>query len=175
MGAILTLSFRPLLWPRPCRPEHPDHQPGRHTATAPDDGFSLIELVVVIAVMAVLSVGAVLATGARPGPGDAQRFQLAFEQARDLAVLSGRTRGLAVTPAGLQRALPDQGGWQTVGQVQRWRSRPTLTVPDRLDTRSRAPQLIFLPDGRSSAFALVFRGGARCESDGWTGLICTSG
>ena len=138
-------------------------------------GFSLIELLVVIALLSVLSLGAVMAAGPRPGAGDPERFRLAFERERDLAVLGGRSAGLFVTLKGVQRAVPGNGAWQADGGELPWRTRAVLTVTARLDNRPGAPQLIFLPDGRSSAFALVFGGGARCESDGWTGLRCDPG
>lgn len=147
---------------------------GRTSCT---DGFSLIELMVVIAILATLSVGAVIAATPRSAGArsDVAQFQQAFERSRDMAVLGARKRGLFITAKGVQEAAYANASWVAKGRVTRWGRAAILTLSPGSQPRGDAPQLIFLPDGQTSAFVLVFRGGGRCESDGWTGLKCAAG
>lgn len=154
----------------------PAIEPDRASAPAAEVGFTLIELLVCVAILAVLAVAASLALprGSSPGSRDRALFQTQFEAARQLAVSGGQSRGLKITPQGLQLVQRGPEGWQDPGRLQRWQGRAGFarrgTVP-----APGAPQILFLANGRTSAFRLSFADGSACESDGWTGLRCSGG
>ena len=79
----------------------------------PRNGFTLVELIVVIAVMALLT-GAVVLTVASPaGASDsATRFAGRLAAARDQAVLSGRPISAWVSPSGYGFDQLRAGRWQ---------------------------------------------------------------
>lgn len=138
-------------------------------------GFSLIELLVVIAVLSVLSVGAVLATG-RGGDAareavDMARFQDSFTVMQALAVQGREIRGLEVKGKGLRRARPGPEGWVFSDNIQPWRGRVAYAGQGEA-FEPDAPDIRFLPDGRTSVFSISFATGGRCASDGITGLTC---
>ena len=153
---------------------------------APDPGaagFSLIELLVAIAILSVLTVGAVLTTGQRdraPHP-DMARFQSSFAQMQALAIAGRQARGLKLSPEGLhlaqvtpenltpQNLTPEK--WVISEGVQRWRGRVSFQGMDGFLDRQE-PDIILLPNGRGTAFTIAFATGGRCQSDGWTGLTC---
>jgi len=146
-------------------------------------GFSLLELVVVVAVLAVLAVGVSLGAGLGTGPGrsgagnrgDLATFQQAYDQARSLAIHGAARRGLRITPQGRQVALWQGGDWQVSDQLQRWRGQVSyLARGPQAQTSPEAPNLLFLPNGQTSAFDIQFDG-THCRSDGWTGLTCDAG
>lgn len=139
-------------------------------------GFTLIELLVCVAILAVLAVAASLALprGSSPGSRDRALFQSQFEAARQLAVSGGQSRGLAITPQGLQMVQRGAGGWQDPGRLQRWQGSAVFARRGAAAAPG-APQIQFLANGRTSAFRLSFQDGSTCESDGWAGLSCTGG
>lgn len=141
-------------------------------------GFSLVELLVVIAVLAVLGVGAVLSAG-RGGPeaaarSDMARFRGSFADQQALAVQGRETLGLLVQGKGLRRARLGPEGWVPSGGAQPWRGRVAFSAPAGA-FQPGAPDIRFLSNGRTSRFSIGFASGGRCESDGWTGLTCTEG
>ena len=141
-------------------------------------GFSLIELLVVIAVLAVLSIGAVLTTG-RGGAdtedrADMARFQDSFALMRSLAIQGREIRGLVVQGTGLRNARSGPDGWEVSEVVQPWRGKVAFTRQNEAVEPS-APDIRFLPNGRTSVFSIGFAAGGRCESDGWAGLTCDAG
>lgn len=140
-------------------------------------GFTLIELLVVVAVLAVLAVGASLAAtrGAR-GTGDAAQFAQSYAAARALAVQGQDRRGLRITPRGHRVARRVDGAWTDTGREARWRGRVAF-APSGPVLDGEAPEIVFLPNGRTSAFSIRFGGspGVRCSSDGWKGLSCSEG
>ena len=148
------------------------------TSVTRTHGFSLIELLVVIAILAVLSVGAVLTTG-RGGPqaagaADMARFRDDFTTLQALAIQGRETRGLLVQGRGMRRARPGPDGWEISKMTQPWRGRIAFSRQgERFEPN--APDIRFLPNGRTSAFSIGFSAGGRCESDGWAGLICKEG
>jgi len=150
----------------------------------PDRGFSLLEMVVVVAVIATLTVGASLSIGARNGTADAPRLAEAYEALRDAALLGQEARGLRLLPGGWQVLLPGEGpepGWRVSGAVQKLRAEarfegadgPILPTPP--DTRAPQPDIVFLPDGEVTPFEVVFvtdETVTTCRSRGLAGLDC---
>ncbi|WP_323769593.1 type II secretion system protein [Antarctobacter sp.] len=144
-----------------------------------DAGFSLLELMVSVAVLAVLAVGAGLATGSAVSPAarDAERFRRAYDQNWSLAILGRELRGLTVTPDGLMLARKDEDGWDGGALLYDWRGQAHFTATGPLPDFG-TPEITFAPDGSSTAFSLVFsssRGPVwRCASDGWSKLTCAA-
>ncbi|PWJ15792.1 GspH/FimT family protein [Jannaschia seohaensis] len=149
--------------------------------TGREAGFSLIELVVVVAVLSVVAVGAGLAVG-RGSDGataDAQRFARLVEVARASAVIGRQPEGLFVTATELRRAAWVDGAWQPSERGLRWRDDVLL----RLETPRpgpAVPHLVFLPDGSGTAFEIAFAPQptgrrARCRGDGAGPMRCDAG
>jgi len=144
--------------------------------TGPQAGFTLIELLVVIAVLAVLSVGAVLTVG-RGGPeatgaADMTRFHDQFATQRALAIQGRQIRGLVVQGGGLKTARPGPDGWVFSEAAQPWRGTVAFARQNEAFFPN-APDIRFLPNGRTSVFTIGFADGGRCEADGWAELTCT--
>lgn len=149
--------------------ERPDERPGQA-------GVTLIELVIVVAVMASLAAGVSLMAGrgVAAGESDLSRFVRSYEQNRSLAVLERRMRGLVLDPAGSRQALKQDGAWDQPGRLQRWNGRVSYLVEGARSAASDAPDILFLPTGQTSAFVITFEA-RQCRSDGWTGLRCDAG
>lgn len=151
-----------------------------------DRGFSLLEMVVVVAIIATLSVGASLSIGTRGGTADAPRLAETYAALRDAALLGQEARGLRLVPGGWQVLLPGDGpepGWRASGAVQEIRAEarfegargPILPAPP--DDRPPQPDIVFLPDGEVTPFEVVFvtEGSVTaCRSRGLAGLACTT-
>ena len=155
----------------------------RARRAGPDAGFSLIELMVVVAILATVSVAAVLAVGrpaATGAAGDAAALQRAFDLQQGLAIRSGLRRGLLLERDGMTLARWSDGAWQADTSLHRWRARPQWRLPAGVSVGSAPapdspPQVVLLPNGQSTAFEVRFarRGSVvRCTTDGWTGLTC---
>lgn len=138
-------------------------------------GVTLIELVIVVAVMASLAAGVSLVAGrgVAPGESDLSRFVRTYDQNRSLAVLERRVRGLFLEPDGSRQALKRDGIWGEPGRLQRWTGWVSYLVEGVRPGRN-VPDLLFLPSGQTSAFVITF-GARQCRSDGWTGLRCDAG
>ena len=151
-----------------------------------DHGFSLLEMVVVVAVIATLSVGASLSLGSRGGRADAPRLAAAYDALRDAALLGQTRRGLRLVPGGWQVLVPREGpdgGWQISGKPVKFRSEvrfegedgPILPAPP--DDTPPQPDIVFLPDGEVTPFEAVFVTDAAitaCRSQGLAGLVCAA-
>lgn len=138
-------------------------------------GVTLIELVIVVAVLATLAVGVSLAAG-RPASGaesDMARFVQSYALNRGLAVQGRQRRGLVITRDGSQRARWRDGAWEVAPRTDPWRG-PVSYLIEGVRTPDGAPNILFLPNGRTSAFTITFDT-TRCHSDGWTGLTCDAG
>lgn len=154
--------------------------------TSADPGFTLLETVVVVAVIAILSITATFAvTTRKAGEGDRARFAATYDSLRDAAILGRSPQALALLPNGWQILLPERaenGGtvWQQSGKPQkfsaeaRFEGEDGAIVPHDL-SRAPEPDLIFLPDGQVTPFEVAFIGNGtltRCRSAGFAGLIC---
>lgn len=154
------------------------HHDGPSPLVARTAGFTLIELVVVVAMLSVLAVGAGLVAsrgGNSAMASDMQRFQRQAETMRARAVQGRQVLGLFVTDRGFQAAVDTVKGWEKHQTETRWRGRVAIEAraPRRVPN---SPQILFLPDGRVSAFTLSFSksSGRRsvCRSDGFAGVSC---
>lgn len=135
-------------------------------------GFSLLELMVVTAVLATLSVGAVLAPNVRRGPDDLARFQATFDTQQALAIVGRDRRGLQIDTKGIHLMLWRNGEWIASGSKRRWQGRPVFSSPEFRPIGD--PDLIFEADGETQVFSITFKDGARCVGDGWTGVSCSA-
>lgn len=137
-----------------------------------DAGVSLIELLVVVAVLSVLAVGVSMTALRNPDQAEQDQalFQRLYDQTRALAIEGRQSRGLRVTSRGISVATQTPDGWQ-IGSEQRWQEAVSLVVRDQT-LGAGAPQLVVFKNGQSSAFEVQFGTRGRCRSDGWTGLIC---
>jgi len=152
---------------------------GPTVAPAQDAGFTLVELLVVVAILSVLTVAATLSV-ATPAGGpsrDAARLQARYAALQDAAILSGRPQGLRLGPDGLASAhlLSDGTGWD-LGRPLRWDGAASLTLDKGGATGgSGSPNILFLPSGQTTGFAVRFtrrNDVTLCRTDGWSGLAC---
>lgn len=160
-------------------------------------GFTLIELIVVVSIISVLALALGLSTTPvvernRPGSATREAVQLAgaVEAARERAFHQRRPAGLVPQMRGwaIVARVPDGEGWsppdwggprhegQFAGTVE-WeidgaRHFPGTIAPDP----DAAPPILFLPDGRATAFRVAVtgqRGAAQiCATDGLEPLTC---
>lgn len=142
--------------------------PLRPTSASP--GFTLIETLIATAILAVLSAGAMLALRPTtdPAASDNTRLQTAFASQQALAIAGRDRRGLAFETREMQIMAWRDGAWQALAPPLEFRRSVTLDL-GRIGVD---PQIIFSPDGYSTPFTALLSDGARCTSDGWTGLKC---
>lgn len=145
-----------------------------------DEGFTLVELMVVIAVMALIAGAAVLTMGA-PGTGpqdSATRFATRLAAARDEAVLRARPVSAWVTASGYGFEQYAGGQWQPMTAKPfdgaNWPDETRVSLADSSSARVRvrfdslglpeAPARFSLAaDGRTVAIAVAANGDVRVE------------
>ncbi|MCJ7874790.1 prepilin-type N-terminal cleavage/methylation domain-containing protein [Phaeobacter sp. J2-8] len=159
---------------RLCR-DDPDHELAGSARSA---GFTLIELMVVVAVLSVLAVGVgffVSRSDRTAQESDVLRFQRQVESARARALQGRQKQGLFVTARGFRSTVETVDGWAKPQHEIRWRGVVTL----RLQTPRQgpnSPHIVMLPDGRITAFSLSFAPETNtrviCRSDGVAGMSC---
>ena len=132
-------------------------------------GFSLLELLVVLAILAAVTGLALLASGGgqaeRRGAVEMERFALKLELLCDRAVLESRLLGMELTAAGYAATELTGDGWIPLNRdaafatVQlpsgwTWQFAREGAFADLPKEWPEEPQLLCLPDGRSTPFRL---------------------
>lgn len=135
-------------------------------------GFTLIELMIAVAVLALLSTTVVLSV-ARPSSGSSQdwvRFQQTYERLRAEATLSRQKLAMSLDSEGFQKMRWEGAGWHDVGSAVSWRDQAVVLEPvNPFDA------IAFAPSGQTSRFRVQFTGsgGTRtCFGDGWGPISC---
>lgn len=140
--------------------------------TPQDTGFSLVELVVVVAVLSVLAVGASLVAVSRDRePADIHVLHQTFDRARSAAVHSRQTQGLRLKSGGITAFVRADGTWAARGTERRWRGRVRVAT-DLPQQEGDGPNVVLLADGSVTGFSVDFPGGVRCVQDSFVGLKC---
>ena len=159
--------------------------PPHTTDPVPQDaGFTLIELAVVVTILAILSVGIGASMSfARLTPqadDDLILFEERLAQLQAQAVYKQTPQGLRITNTGwqIQRFDPTAHTWDKGGRVTRWKNAVFFQkspLAKRGGNRRQSPDIVLLPDGRSTPFEITFTHNStsiQCRNDGWTGLRC---
>lgn len=143
-----------------------------------DQGFSLVEVMIVVAMLAVLGVGATLAIGQRERAArtDVALIRDIIAQVRTEAVVARQPRQMRFDAATVSVWRPGPGNTWALGQNHSLSSSldPEPGYGAILDGAG-AMRVTFLPDRRSSAFAVRLDTGQgvwRCATDGWSPLEC---
>lgn len=119
-------------------------------------GLTLLELVVVVAILAVLALPVALSLGSvrDPGAGAAAHLAAQVADARDRAMVGGRS--LVLTPRADGWDWSDGAGYKATDLAADW---------------GGAGSVAFLPDRRGTPFAVTL-GGAVCRFDGAGPVRC---
>ena len=139
------------------------------------NGFTMVELLVVIAVMALMA-GAVVVTAGGTGSGPAEaatRFASRLAAARDEAVVGGRPISAWVAPSGYGFERHQQGRWQAMTakpfQGDNWDSGTVIAMPaergarasvrfDSLGLADRPVTFALTRDGRTARIHVAANG-----------------
>lgn len=142
-------------------------------------GFSLVELMIVVAILSVLSLGATLAIGMRDrnAGSDATVLRQTYIALRDEAILSKAPRALEISDRSLTRMTRSaEGEWQAEGHEISLDGTAFATRGYGAETTSAGDlRVVLLTDGRSSAFEVRLSQGKNlwhCAADGWGTLTC---
>lgn len=124
-------------------------------------GFTLVELLVVVTLMGLVSGAVILALPDRATPlrRDAERFAARLQQARDEAVLTGRTIEVSVSADGYAFAARDADGRHPLAPPAFGPTRWSPTV--RLATTAARDMLTFDPLGGATPAHVVLEAGQR--------------
>ncbi len=143
----------------------------------PRNGFTLVELMVVIALMALMAGAVVVSTGA-PGSGPtaaATRFASRLAAARDEAIVGGRPISLWVAPSGYGFARYQGGAWQAMSakpfQGDNWQSGTVVALAgararlrfDSLGLPDRPTSFAIARDGRTARVSVAANGDVTVE------------
>lgn len=128
-------------------------------------GFTLLELMVVIVLMGVLAGMVSLAIGPSPGREarqQAQDFIQVVQALRERAVLDAQEYGVRLQPGAYQALRLEAKGWTAVASVQRLPGDLTLRLEldghgVALDDGQGAPQLLMLSSDEISPFRLSIK------------------
>lgn len=142
-----------------------------------DRGFTLIELLVVVSIVSVLALGLGLRAGgglgtARTGP---ERLADAVAQLRARAILGRQVLALMPLADGWQAMVRQDEGWRAEGtrvalrSAVFWQVGGSGWVPRGSEG---TPPILFLPEGRHTAFEARFAGGEICQTSGWEAPSC---
>jgi general secretion pathway protein H len=131
-----------------------------------DDGFSLVELMVVMAIIGLMAGAVVLVM-----PRDDVRLERSLDHTRSYmtalartAIASGRIVGLRLTPEGYRPLMLEDGKWQenpgVIGKGEDWGNliAGPLTLDGaavKIEAGIGRPQVWFLPTGEVAAFELA--------------------
>lgn len=153
-------------------PSHPRdlRRTALHCRVRRTRGFSLIEILVVVAIAAVMAYVLVIAVSgntARQLDATVERFQQRLAHACDQAQLSGREFGVRLGVDGYAFARLDGSQWRALGGNDELRARrwpPSLRVVlkregltlDLQDTAAEVPHLVCFSSGELTPFVLDF-------------------
>ncbi len=138
-------------------------------------GFTLIELMIAVAVLSVLAVGAtlVLARSNNSQGSEQALFLKTHDTLRALAIAAQHVTGLRVEPRGMYTGQYGPDGWDMAANRITWARRVDLNLPTSQLPRNRQDsQILYLPNGQSTPFTVLFGDGVQCRNDGWGPLTC---
>ena len=141
----------------------------------PDAGFTLIELMIVVALLAILTTSVSL-SASRPRAGvesDVTRFQAVHDRLRAQAILSRQTLGLQLSDTGYQTLRWDGSGWKMTGAEHDWRQEVAVLRPF-----GQLAPLQFGASGQVTPVEVRFSNSDSsflCTSNGWAKLSCVAG
>ena len=146
------------------------------TSDSSQDGFTLIELVVVIALLALVATIAAPAASrlidlSSPSD-DIERLATALRQARIAAIVGGRPRHVIIDPARRQwRHGKDVGTFDSVASI-------TTTMPPVGRRENGMSSIVFLPNGSATGGSIALGYGPRrriVTIDWLTGNVAITG
>jgi general secretion pathway protein H len=139
----------------------------RQPAPEPAEGFTLLEVLVVLVLLGIITGFAVIslhvADPEQRLAREAHRLQAVLKLAAEQAVMQSRTLGLNVGDDGYVFLQRDHGGWRPLHDpALRARHVPTdirlhLSAAPRHERESAAPQVLLLASGELTPFALHVR------------------